>query len=81
MCDSAQPRTAAHQAPLSMGLSRQESWIGLPFPAPGDLTNPGIGPASFAPPALQVDFFTTEPPGTYIYTLLYSKSVEMIHLA
>ena len=28
------PRTAAHQAPLSLGFSRQEHWSGLPFPSP-----------------------------------------------
>ena len=27
--------TAAHQAPLSMGFTRQECWSGLPFPSPG----------------------------------------------
>ena len=32
--------TVAHQAPLSMGFSRQENWSGLPFPSPGDLPNP-----------------------------------------
>ena len=31
LCD---PRTAAHQAPLSTGFSRQEYWSGLPFPSP-----------------------------------------------
>ena len=36
--------TAAHQAPLSMGFSRQEYWSGLPFPSPGDLPNLGIEP-------------------------------------
>ena len=30
----ATPWTAAHQAPLSMGFSRQEYWSGLPFPSP-----------------------------------------------
>ena len=30
----ATPWTAAHQAPLSLGFSRQEYWIGLPFPSP-----------------------------------------------
>ena len=30
----ATPYTAAHQAPLSMGFSRQEYWSGLPFPSP-----------------------------------------------
>ena len=33
------PWTAAHQAPLSMGFSRQEHWSGLPYPPPGDLPN------------------------------------------
>ena len=28
------PWTAAHQAPLSLGFSRQEHWSGLPFPSP-----------------------------------------------
>ena len=36
--------TVACQAPLSMGLSRQEYWSGLPFPSPGSLPNPGIEP-------------------------------------
>ena len=40
------PLTVAHQAPLSMGFSRQEYWSGLPFPSPGDLSSPGIEPSS-----------------------------------
>ena len=28
------PQTAAHQAPPSLGFSRQEHWSGLPFPSP-----------------------------------------------
>ena len=28
------PQMAAHQAPLSLGFSRQEHWSGLPFPSP-----------------------------------------------
>ena len=36
------PWTIAHQAPLSMGFSRQEYWSGLPFPSPGNLPNPGL---------------------------------------
>ena len=46
--------TVAHQAPLSMGFSRQEYWSGLPSSPPGDLPNPGIklqSPASSAPQA------------------------------
>ena len=38
--DSATPSTVAHQAPLSMGFSRQY-WSGLPFPSPRDLAGPG----------------------------------------
>ena len=30
----ATPQTAAHQAPPSLGFSRQEHWSGLPFPSP-----------------------------------------------
>ena len=55
----ATPWTVAHQAPLSMGFSRQKYWSGVPFPLPGDLPNPGIEPASFTSPALAGRFFTT----------------------
>ena len=46
-----------------MEFSRQEYWSGLPFPAPGDLPNPGIEPVSPGSPVLAGGFFTTEPPG------------------
>ena len=55
----ATPWTVAHQAPLSMGFSRQEHWSRLPYPPPGDL-NPGIEPTSLASPALAGGFFTTK---------------------
>ena len=54
------PRIVAYQAPLFMGLSRQEYWSELPFPSPGDLPNPGIGPRS---PTLQVEALPSESPG------------------
>ena len=57
------PWTVAHQTPLSTGFSRQEYWSGLSCPPPGDLPDPGVKPAFPEPPALQVDFFYTEPPG------------------
>ena len=44
--------TAASQAPLSMGFSRQKCGSGLPCPPPGDLPNPGMEPRS---PVLQAD--------------------------
>ena len=40
------PWTVAHQAPLSVGFSRQEYWSGLPCPPPGNLSNPEIKPRS-----------------------------------
>ena len=46
------PWTVAHQAPLTMGFSRQEYWSGLSFPFPEELPNPGIEPVS---PVLQVE--------------------------
>ena len=55
------PRTAARQAPLSMGFSRQEDWSGLPFPSPGDLFDSGIEPMS---PTLQADPLSVKPPGS-----------------
>ena len=42
----ATPWTVAHQAPLSMGFSRQDYWRGLPCCLPGDLPDPGMEPAS-----------------------------------
>ena len=42
------PWAVVHQAPLSIGFSKQEYWSGLPFLPPGDLPNPGIKPTSAA---------------------------------
>ena len=53
------PRTVDHHAPLSIGLSRQEYWSGLPYHPPGDLPNPKIEPLSLMSPALENGFFTT----------------------
>ena len=47
--------TVAHQAPLSMGFSKQEYWSELPCPPPGDLPNPGIKPVSPEAPTVQAD--------------------------
>ena len=44
--------TIAHQTPLSMEISRQEYWSGLPLPPPGDLPHPGIKGMSLIPPVL-----------------------------
>ena len=53
------PWTVAHQAPLSVGISRQDDWRGLPFLPPGDLPHPRIKSTSLASPALAGAFSTT----------------------
>ena len=50
--------TAACQAPLSIGCSRQEHWSGLPCLSPGDLPEPGMETVSVRV-ALAYRFFTT----------------------
>ena len=74
--------TVTHQAPLSIGFSRQEYWSGLLFPPPGDLPNSEIKLESPMSPALQADSLTAEPSGKpvkchgkhqlfYIFTYFY----------
>ena len=74
----AAPGTVAHQAPLSMGFSRQEYWSGVPFPTPGDLPDPGIEPASLGTPALAGESFTTGPPGRPRRTVLRTCYLEAV---
>ena len=59
----ATPWTVAHQAPLSMGFSRQEYWSGLPCPPPGDLPNPGTGPSVLCLLHWQAGSLPLAPPG------------------
>ena len=54
------PTLCLHQAPLSMGFSRQGYWSGLPFPSPENLPDPGIKPRS---PTLYTNALPSEPPG------------------
>ena len=58
------PWMVAHQVPLSMGISRQQHWSGLPCPPPGDLLDPGIEPASLMSTALAGRFFTASTMGS-----------------
>ena len=69
----ATPMTVACQAPLSMGFSRQEYWSGLPFPSPGNLSNPGIKPGS---PPLQADSSLSESPGKPQFNKKNRKNFE-----
>ena len=57
--DSVTLWSVARQAPLSMGLCRQEYWSGLQCPPPWDCPDPGIEPTSLMSPALAGGFFTT----------------------
>ena len=73
------PWTIAHQAPLSMGFSRQEYWSGLPCPPLGDLSDPGIKPTSLMSPVLTVGFFTTSSTWEALYGLLiFNKGIKTI---
>ena len=54
------------QLPLSMEFSRQEYWSGVPFPSPGDLSDPGIKAGS---PALYADALPSEPRGKSLFSL------------
>ena len=53
------PWTVTPQTPVSLGVSRQECWSGLPFPPPGDLPNSGTEPVSLLSSALAAGFFTS----------------------
>ena len=75
------PWTVAQQAPLSMGFCRQGYWSGLPFPPPGNLPKPGIETESPVSPALQADFFTTEPPGkSYLRLMCINYAIKQISI-
>ena len=63
------PWTVAHQAPLSMGFSRQEYWSGLLCPLPGDLPWPRDWTHSSCVSCITGRFFTTEPSGKPFYLL------------
>ena len=69
---------AAHQAPLSMGFSRQGYRSGLPSPTLGDLPDPGI-----ESPALAGELFTTKPPGkpaSFTVGQVYILSPQLLDL-
>ena len=71
------PCTVAHQAPLCMRFSRQEYWSGLPFPSPGDLSNPGIESVAPASPVLQADSSARSHRRSPILALRFVESVDV----
>ena len=76
MSDSVMLWTVAHQAPPSVGFSRQEYWSGLPFTPPEDLPDPGIEPciSCFAGGLL-----ITQPPGKPIAHLVITHTHKIPH--
>ena len=66
--------TVACQAPLSMGFSRQEYWIRLPFSSPGNPPNPKLEPRS---PTLQAASLPTELAGKPMKTGLKLGSLAL----
>ena len=78
--DSATPWTVAHQAPQSMGFSRQESWSRLPFLTTRDLSDPEIEPVSYVSWHWHVDSLP-EPPGkaqkVHNFQLWFKKPDQM----
>ena len=68
------PWIVVYLALLSLGLSRQEYWGGLPFPPPRDLPNTGMEPKSLTSSALAVDSLPLShlgSPYTYIHTYIH----------
>ena len=63
------PWTVVCQAPWSMRFPKQEYWGRLPFPSPGDLSDPEIEPAS---PALASGVFTFEPLGKPLFRVVHN---------
>ena len=78
LCATAQ--TVASQAPLSVGISRQEYWSRLPFPTRECLPEPGTEPTS-ASPALARRLFTTASCGNTLFKLQAWKNLDGLQLA
>ena len=79
LCD---PVDCSHQAPLSMGFSKQEYWSGLPFFPPWDLPSPGIEPES---PALQADSWLRNVQmtvqSTYLLGWTWQKEARLLEIS
>ena len=74
--DCSPPGSSVH------GISQEQYWSGLPFPSPGDLSDPGMKLVSLLSPALATGFFTNfatwEVDAMFMYTFIYFK---ILHLA
>ena len=68
-----------HQAPPSMGFSRQEYWSGLLCPPPGDFSDSGIEPEPLVFPVMAGGFFTIKPPGIDVWNMTLWEE-EIVHI-
>ena len=68
----ATPQTAAHQAPPSLGFSRQEYWSGLPFLSP---MHESVKEVAQSCPTLR-DPMDCSPPGSSIHGILQAGILE-----
>ena len=71
------PRTAAHQAPLSMGFSRQEYWSGVPSPSP--IWHYAAKSLQLCPTL--VDPIDGSPPGSTVPGILYAGTLEWVAIS
>jgi len=70
------PGIVAHQAPPSMGFSKQEYWSGLPCPPPGNLPDPEIKPVSLGSPALAGRFIALRHLGNpSVFSALFMRAI------
>ena len=75
----ATPQTAAHQAPPSLGLSRQEHWSGLPFPSP---MHESESEREVAQSCLTLhDPMDCNPPGSSVHGTLQARVLEWVATA
>ena len=67
------PYTAAHQAPPSLGFSRQEHWSGLPFPFP--MQESEKSEVAQSCPTLR-NLMDCSPPGSSIHGIFQARVLE-----
>ena len=73
LCET--PETAAHQAPPSLGFSRQEHWSGLPFPSPMRESEVAQLCPTFSDP------IDGSPPGSLVRGILQAKTLEWVAIS
>ena len=73
----ATPETAAHQAPPSLGFSRQEHWSGLPFPSPMHESESQVAQLCLT----LSDPRDCSPPGSSIHGIFQARVLEWVAIA